>query len=219
MKKTMGMMMGMLLFTFALGAKHKPQAEPCQRLDKAYQFMVDSLALTTDQAAKIKQINADACTKLNAIKSETGEDKSAYKEKAKGVMKETKDAYKNVLTAEQLAKLKAHKQAKGKGNHKKLSAEEKAQKMTVNMTTKLTLTGTQISQVQAVNLELCKQRETLHAKKQSGDTVGIKAEHKEIMKGYDAKIKEILTDEQELKWKELKKEHRNTKQQNHPKKD
>lgn len=203
-------------FVFAaplLGQKHGG-GDPCKRLEKHTQWMKDSLGLTANQESEIQKIKSDACDKLTLAKNETGDDKEAFKEKAKVIMKETHQSIATVLNDEQKALLKAHKHKGGmKEGGSKLTTQERAQKMTEKMKTELGLTESQVALVLTANEEMLSKREQLREKKKSGaDTAALKAENKQIAKDYQAKMKEILSKEQMAKLKEMRKE----KKKNHP---
>ncbi len=81
--------------------------------------------------------------------------------------------------------------------------EERAQKMTDRMAVELGLSEEQKKEIYVLQLDQAKQRQAEEEK--------MKAERdlrREKMKEQDSKIKEILTEEQKLKWEEIKQEHR-----------
>jgi Spy/CpxP family protein refolding chaperone len=81
--------------------------------------------------------------------------------------------------------------------------EERAQKMTDRMAVELGLSEEQKKEIYVLQLDQAKQRQAEEEK--------MKAERdlrREKMKEQDSKIKEILTEEQKLKWQEIKQEHR-----------
>lgn len=207
MKKQMRIVMAMMVVAIALPLQAQKKGEPCGKLEKHVQFMKDSLNLTSDQTTKVEEIKANACIKLQNAVAETEGNKEARHEKVSQIMKETHQAMAAVLNDDQKAKMKAHKESmKGKHDHEKLTADQKAEKMTEKMKSELSLTEAQIPKVKAANLNLVTQREALKAKKAAGaDTATLKAEGKAMMKSYRDEMKTILDKDQMAKLKEMRK--------------
>lgn len=201
---------GVVFFT-AVFARH---GEPCERMNKAGQWMKDSLNLTEVQSARIAAINDSACVKMKAIKEDNSLDQEARKAKMKEVMGKMRADYKAVLTEEQLAKLKEHRKAnagkhgKGGKGHANSTPEQKAEKMTEHMKTELGLSEDQTPKVKEANLALINQRKSVKDNPDLKNEDDRKKAMKSAMSAYNKTMKEILTDEQETKWKELKKARR-----------
>jgi periplasmic protein CpxP/Spy len=86
-----------------------------------------------------------------------------------------------------------------------VSPEERAQKATEKMAEELQLSEAQKAQILKLNLEQAKKRQAAMDRE--------KAERKargEEMKSHQEQIQEVLTEEQRLKWEEIKLEHRNS---------
>lgn len=82
----------------------------------------------------------------------------------------------------------------------KMSPQERAEKMTANMTEQLVLSEDQEKQIYQINLENATKRQT--------EIEIRKSEMMEKNKGQQAQIEAILTPEQKTKWVELKDENR-----------
>ena len=81
--------------------------------------------------------------------------------------------------------------------------EERAKKATEKMATELQLSEEQKSQILALNLEQAKKR---HAEMER--EMAERKARAEEMKAHQEKIKEVLTEEQQTKWEEIKQEQR-----------
>lgn len=119
---------------------------------------------------------------------------------------------------EKKAKQKTEKTQKGEfkgkesngpqdSDNSEMDPEKRAEKMTVKMTKKLSLTPAQVVQVKAANLDYVTRMKAVHERKQQGeDKEGLKKHGKLVRQEYDAKIRSILTAEQLPKWEKMKKE-------------
>ena len=108
----------------------KERPSPEVRAEKMTARMKEKLALSDEQATKIKAINLEAAKKKDEMKKQADADRAAKKAKMKTVEQERDAKIQEVLTEEQKAKYaemkekmkdKAHKH---KGKHKKQKAEE-----------------------------------------------------------------------------------------------
>jgi periplasmic protein CpxP/Spy len=81
--------------------------------------------------------------------------------------------------------------------------EERAQKVTDRMATELGLSEGQKKEIYAIQLEQAKSRQAEEEKRKAE-----REQRMQQMKEQDAKIKETLTEEQKLKWEEIKQERR-----------
>lgn len=89
----------------------------------------------------------------------------------------------------------------------KMSPQERAEKMTANMTEQLVLSEDQEKQIYQINLENATKRQAEMEIRKS-EMMGKRAEMMEKNKGQQAQIEAILTPEQKTKWVELKDENR-----------
>lgn len=127
-------MIGLLVAcTAGIGFAQKMNAE--QRAAKAVSALNEVIPdLSETQKEQLKAANLKQAKDMMAFRKETGpgdvteEQKEAGREKTKALRMEKNEAYKKILTEEQLAKLKAHaenqkKAPKGKKGNAKKPAE------------------------------------------------------------------------------------------------
>lgn len=181
------------------------EGKPCERLDRMHQWMKDSLGLTSDQDARIIAINDSACTKLQAVRANHQGDKEAMRAESRKIMEETRNSYKSVLTPAQQKMMREH--FKGGNGQGRGNPQKRVQKMTDKMRVDLGLNDSQTSQVKAANEELMQRMSVLKQRKQSGeDKTQLRKTAKLIRNEYDAKIKAVLTADQQAKWEQMKKD-------------
>lgn len=206
-------MLSALIGVFTLGMLVAKHGEPCERLHKAHEWMKDSLNLTEAQKIKVNAIKDSACARLSAVRADVNLDKEARQAKAKQIMGDMKTDLKEVLTPEQLEKLKAHRKSQEKhGNRQEkhaLTAEEKAGKMAAHLKTELGLDEAQELKVKSAVLELINQRESVKNNAEIKTEEDGKTAMKAARLSFNKTMKEILDDEQEVKWKEMKKKTHN----------
>ncbi len=98
----------------------KEQHTPEERAAKHTEHMTKELGLSADQTAKVADINQRYATALGEVKESTAE-RDAKREQAKGMRDRRDQELKQVLTAEQYAKmleLRKQKQGEMKARHK-----------------------------------------------------------------------------------------------------
>ena len=87
----------------------------------------------------------------------------------------------------------------------KMTAEQKAQKLSAKLEKSLSLTADQKTQVYEVTLEKIQKTREVKSK-DAKDKKSQGEKYKSIRRDFNTDMKEILTDEQEVKWEQLKKE-------------
>lgn len=93
--------------------------------------------------------------------------------------------------------------AAGQQDRATATPEQRAQKLTDRIALELGLSEEQKKEIYTIQLEQAQRRQADEEKR--------KVEREQRMleqKGQDAKIKEVLTEDQKLKWEEIKQEHR-----------
>ena len=110
-------MLSALIGVFTLGMISAKHGEPCERIHKSGEWMKDSLNLTEAQKIKVNAIQDSACARLSVLKADANLDKDARRAKAQQIMGDMKSELKEVLTAEQIEKLKTYLKNKRYRNH------------------------------------------------------------------------------------------------------
>ena len=95
----------------------------------------------------------------------------------------------------------------------KMTPEQKANKLTQYMTTALTLTSTQQTQVAALNTSKAKQVDSIKTATK-GNTDAAKNQLKSVKSNYNTSLNNILTAEQKTKWEALKKQKKEESEKN-----
>jgi periplasmic protein CpxP/Spy len=90
-------------------SRDKRQEMQAQRMDK----MKKDLALTNDQASKLKSMNEGYKTKMESLKKDESLDRTAKKEQFKALHEKHKAEIKDVLTQEQIQKLEEMRKNRG----------------------------------------------------------------------------------------------------------
>lgn len=107
-------------------------------------------------------------------------------------------------------------QHKGGGQHpegQKMTAEQKATKLTQYMTTNLNLSADQQTKVSALNLSKAKQLDSIRTANKNNMEAG-KAAAKTVKEEYNTSLNAILTAEQKTKWEAIKKQKKEEFQKN-----
>lgn len=204
MKNTMLFTMMMVPLVILSQTKEK---NPCKRLEKGYQWMKDSLPLTTEQQTKILVLKTSACSSLNVARAAAGTDKEKFKVSAREIMHEFRLSARKELTPEQNLKLKmARKKAHKKDDP---TPEKRATNMTNRMKSSLGLDSAQVPKVYASNLQFVKCQAAVKAKKDAGaDSASLRREMMTCAKDQRSRLKVILTADQWTRYEALQKEKR-----------
>lgn len=184
----------------------RPADKPCERLEKSYAWMKDSLNLNASQQQQIGRFRDEACAALKTAKTEAGEDRELLKTKAKDILQNYRKQVRSVLSSEQISKLEARQKAAGKGKGKSHGTpEQRAARMTAVMKEKLLLTAVQEKTVADANLALVKKTAALKEQlKSGGDTAAVRAALKKARQEHDATVRSVLTPDQMKSWDALK---------------
>jgi hypothetical protein len=198
-----------MLLPLFLGAQ-KNDNNPCNKLEKGYQWMKDSLELTLDQQTRVTALKSSACSSLNAAKISAGTDKEKYKLLSKEIIKNYRQSARRELTPVQRKKLKIAIEQKRGNNGKKQgqpTPEKRATQMTEQMKTRLGLDSIQVPKVYTANLQFIQCQIAVKAKKDAGaDSAVLKREMMECAKARRNKMKTILSAEQWVKYEAMQKE-------------
>jgi spermidine/putrescine-binding protein len=101
----------------------------------------------------------------------------------------------------------------GGAGHTKMTAEQRAQKVTQYMTTSLALTSDQQTKITALNLTKSKQLDSVRTANSANMEVA-KPAMKKVKDSYNTGLNSILTTDQKTKWEALKKQKRDEYQKN-----
>jgi hypothetical protein len=203
MKSTI--LIGVMMFPGLMLSQDGPK-NPCNRLEKGYQWMKDSLELTVEQQAKITALKSKACSSLNVAKSNAGNNKETFKLAAKQIVKDYRMSARKELQPNQLEKLKkARKNSMRKKGEP--TPEKRASNMTERMKSSLGLDSSQVSKVYASNLQFVNCQAAVKARKDSGaDSTELRREMMNCGKEQRTRLKAILTPQQWTKYEAMQKE-------------
>lgn len=195
---------GLVIGTAAMG-QVKEGKSPQERAQFRTDRMATELSLTEEQKTKVAGLNLQAIERNQAIRANASLNEEQKKEAWRENHKAQKAQLKEILTAEQLAVLKAkqeERQAKHKeriakhGEHKSSrTPQERAQFKTEWMTKELSLTAGQQSKVAELNLASAEKNSSIR-KDKSLTPDQRKAALKASREEQKASMKEILTAEQ-----------------------
>jgi Spy/CpxP family protein refolding chaperone len=101
----------------------------------------------------------------------------------------------------------------GGAGHTKMTAEQRATKVTQYMTTSLALTSDQQTKVTALNITKSKQLDSLRTAN-AANMEAAKPAMKKVKETYNAGLNSVLTADQKTKWEALKKQKRDEFQKN-----
>lgn len=169
------------------------------RLDRRVERMTEKLDLTDDQAVKVRQILADAQTQTLDIwsRNKDADDKSAAKKEFRAVHKQTKAQLGEVLTDEQLQKVKEHRRQRGR----KMKG-----RMLERLDEKLDLTDDQAADVKVILDDAHAQLRELRENSDSREEA--RGQAKAIMQETNSKIEAVLTAEQAAEFAEIREQRK-----------
>jgi Spy/CpxP family protein refolding chaperone len=115
MKKTIViifLMMVSLGISFAQTAQTNPRENksPEERAQLQTDRIVKSLALSDEQAAKLKEANLQQAKKMDALKTEFAHERQEFRKEAGNIHASTEQNYKAILTPEQYQKYQQNKE-------------------------------------------------------------------------------------------------------------
>ena len=203
---------GLVIGTAAMAQGRGDGKSPQERAQERTDWMAKELSLTGEQKTKVAELNLKSVEKNQAIRKDVSLSEEQKKEAWKTNRKAQKAQLKEILTAEQLAKLDAkreafhakHKQGAEGKHHDAKTPQERAQFRTDRMAKELFLTAEQKAKVAELNLSAAEKHETVM--KDAAMTKDQKqAAMKKMHEDEKAQLKTILTAEQ-LKVLKAKKE-------------
>ena len=205
-------------------------ADPALTAERQTQHMTKQMALSEDQAAKIKAVNLEYAQKVQAIRKESATDREALHQQMKTLREEQSNAIKQHLTDEQVQQwdaLKAKRQSRGvhqKGhpNHprfdkkptkaqsgkavRKADAKKIADRQTARLNDQLNLTEEQSAQATRIYTDYATKMAAV--RESATDRTQMGQELKTLRNQQQEAINTILTEEQAAKWAKLKTERR-----------
>lgn len=209
-----------LLFVTIAGFAQKPDnrsATPEERAQRQTERMTQDLKLNDKQAAAVKEINLRYAQKMAATKNNSGGSTHTDNFNARKEIFEQKDKeLQAVLTPEQFSQFKAKQTEKmnrmedrmQNRDQNSLSAEERAQKQVERMQKSLNLSPEQQQKAGQIALKYAKQADALRSqsKKDRETTAGKFATLRDQR---EQEMRNLLTEEQKIRFDELKKQHGN----------
>ncbi len=107
----------LFLFMATVGITVAQQADgrrqsrtPEERAELMTNRMVKDLALTSEQASKLKEVNLAQAKKMETIWAKQTEDRKENREEARVALSSTEEKYKEILTPEQFEKYEKNKE-------------------------------------------------------------------------------------------------------------
>ena len=212
----------MIAVVFVLQAQRgqRQQLTPEQQAEKQTEMMTEKLALSPEQAQKIKDINLKYADKHKAQRDETQGEREKNRTAMQQLQDERKAAVNAVLNKDQQAKFEQMRPEKGQGRPGKMGPgkgargekaarnadpAKQAERMTQQMTEKLSLSNDQSAKVKAINLDFAKQQQTLRAEAPEGQRPEKKAVEK-LRKQYQDQLKKVLSKDQFSQWEQMAKD-------------
>ncbi len=193
-----------------LRGRKAPLNKPQSRLQSKVEQLTSNLNLSASQKISVQELEEERATKMKELrkkmKSGTAENTDSYRKEGMTIKKDYQAKMKEILSPEQLEKLKKGNQSKNKAQTSDLVLEQKVK----DMSNGLELDEKQSAAVLELEKEYSLQKEALKVKRRdlkkagkwSGeDKEAFKAKRKEVNKAYKAELKKILTPEQFEKWK------------------
>lgn len=178
-------------------SRTKPSKNPEKRMESHLKRMETELELSSSQVEELETIFKEARDQKEAIKSKYPELKEA-KAEMQTMKQENREQIKKVLTEEQIEMMKANRE-KG-AQMEELNPREKLEKMK----NELNLTETQVEKLKVLFKESRIRREELKEKYPSMEKA--KKEFQMVRENSNSRIKDVLSDEQYVKFSEMKKQ-------------
>ncbi len=167
------------------------------RLDRRVERMTEHLELTDDQAKKVRQIFADAQTQTLDIweRNKDAEDRTAARKEFREARERTKEQLAEVLTDDQLEKVKEHRRRRGR----KMKG-----RMLERLDDELDLTDEQHARVKEILDDAHARMRELRENADSREEA--RPQFKAIMEEASTRIEAVLTSEQATEFAELREE-------------
>lgn len=194
MKKSLmvvaGMMLGIVLFAQEKGDSHKRES---------HESMKTVLSLDESQDAAFQEINKKYAEQYKVLRSDSTQAREEKHKALRALHEQREKEISALLTPEQNAKLKAHKEQRAAQRKERM--QKARERHDAKLKSELSLTDQQASDIKTARKEF---GEKAAALRKSGKKD--KAEFGKLKEAHDAKIKSILSAEQFQKWNAMKKE-------------
>ena len=174
-----------------------------KRLDKRMERMTQELELTDAQVPQVRAVFESSQAQRHEIMQKYKGDREAARTELKALKQSTRAQLEGVLTADQVQKLEQlKKDHKGKRHGKRGKHGKHGHKRFEKMSAELNLSAEQETQVKAIMKDARQEREEISSL--VGSREEAKPELRELGIRTDARIKEVLSDEQDARFDELK---------------
>jgi Spy/CpxP family protein refolding chaperone len=194
MKKLVTMFAGMLLLVFAVAAQDLDKSKSKHKGKHHTKTFMKELNLSDAQRAELKKINTDFKTKMSDLKKNENITVGEQKEKKATLVKEHKEAFDKVLTAEQKDKLAELRKERMEGR------KEFAAKRAEKMKSQVNLTDEQTAKIKSLQDDYKSKMTTLRTD-ESKTKDQKKEELTKLRKQYREDLNNVLTAEQKEKMK------------------
>ncbi|MFZ9029130.1 MAG: hypothetical protein ACO2Z9_08960 [Crocinitomicaceae bacterium] len=197
-------------------AQEKEKKSPEERATQMTEKMAEAFEIEGEKKDKLEAINLKFVKEIQQVKEDTTIEKEAKKEKMKSIAEKRHEALEDILTADQLKKLKEKEQEKmakrsemmeKRKKEKMMTPEQRAKKKTDHLKEELSLTDDQYNKVNDLTVKVIQKIDVI----KKDDTMD-DARKKEFIKGnkkdFESEMKKILTSEQFEKFQEMKKNHK-----------
>lgn len=178
-----------------------------KRLDRRMEKMTEKLELTDAQVPKVRAVFENSQAQRLEIMQKHKGDREAARPEFKALKQSTRAQLDAILTADQIQKLEQMKKDhKGKRHGKRGKHGKHGQKRLERMSAELNLSADQETQVKAIMQDARAERKEII--ELVGSREEAKPELRELRVRTDARIKEVLNDEQDARFDELKAERK-----------
>jgi Spy/CpxP family protein refolding chaperone len=200
MKKIIVTAFALAVATLVTQAQEKPEGRherDGRHGGRHHKEFFQKLNLSEEQKAKFKALNESFRKQMGELKKKDDITVKEWKGRMKTLRDDHKTQIKSVLTSEQKAQMEKMRQERGE--KRKASAEERAQRMK----TRLGLSDEQTAKMKASREEMTQKMKALRENKSLSDDQK-KEQFRELREKQKANMKSILTEEQLKKLKERK---------------
>jgi len=200
------LLVGALLSTSVVFAQKKSVEEVAE---KKVEKLTEKIDLSKEQADKIQTLTVEFITLKKKIKADESINEEAQKTQIKEAGKANRDQIKEILTDQQLAKLKEFNEER-----KNIDPKKQAEKRTKLLTDKLELTENQVERVKVLSLKVTEkikaiiEDDSMSREKKKEFIEGNKTDYKNAMKS-------ILTADQFVKYEVMLEEMKAKKEVKH----
>lgn len=197
-------------------AQEKEKKSPEERAKHMTEKMAEAFEIEGEKKDKLEAINLEFVNNIMEVKKDSTIKKEAKKEKIQTIAEKRHEALEDILTEDQLKKLKEKEQEKmakrskmmeKRKKEKMMTPEQRAKKKTDHLKEELSLTDDQYNKVNDLTVKVIQKIDAI----KKDDTMD-EARKKEFIKGnkkdFESEMKNILTSEQFEKFQEMKKNHK-----------